>query len=419
MKTIYSSVLTAILLSGLYINAQSKCSTMQILEKRIKQDPALKFRRELSEIETQNLISVSNNFKNTQIVVTIPVVVHVLYNNATQNISLFQILSQIDILNLDFRLLNIDALNGLHPFWPVTADAQIQFCLASRDPSGAPTTGVTRTFTDSISFLGIGSEKYSVTGGINNWDPTKYLNLWVCDLSASGGTLGYAAFPSDLATSPSDDGVVISYTAFGNIGTATAPNNLGRTATHEVGHWLNLSHIWGDAICGDDFVADTEIAEDNNFGCPTFPHNSNSTCGAGPNGEMYMNYMDYVDDYCMVMFTDGQATRMHAALSGDRLGLLSSLGCTPVSGLSEVSLENIFSIYPNPSNTIFTVDAELKKNKNLSIDLCDLLGNKILQFQNVVGFPFQINISDLATGSYFVNFRTANYLITKKVFITK
>ncbi len=291
--------------------------------------------------------------------------------------------------------------------------------MATRDPNGNATSGITRTYTDSLSFVGDGNEKYTATGGKDNWDPTKYLNLWVCDLSASGGTLGYAAFPSDLVSAPDDDGVVISYTAFGDIGTATAPNDLGRTGTHEVGHWLNLRHIWGDTICGDDFVADTEIAEDNNFGCPTFPHNANSTCGSGVDGEMYMNYMDYVDDYCMVMFTFDQGTRMQSALNGDRAGLLTSLGCGSPTGINEVLLQNTFNIYPNPNNGNFIVNAQLTKNENVSISLYNLLGAKIQEFSNVKSYPFQMNLNDLPNGSYFIKFNSGNNTITKKVFISK
>jgi hypothetical protein len=420
MKILYTVLAVGLTLFSLNLQAQSnKCATMQILEQRMKKDPSIQLRMQQSEIETQKWVSANRNAKKAQILVSIPVVVHVLYNNATQNISTAQIQSQIDILNDDFGLLNSDSLDNSHPFWQYTADTEIEFCLATRDPNGNATSGITRTYTDSLSFVGDGNEKYTATGGKDNWDPTKYLNLWVCDLSASGGTLGYAAFPSDLVSAPDDDGVVISYTAFGDIGTATAPNDLGRTGTHEVGHWLNLRHIWGDAICGDDFVADTEIAEDNNFGCPTFPHNANSTCGSGVDGEMYMNYMDYVDDYCMVMFTFDQGTRMQSALNGDRAGLLTSLGCGSPVGINEVLLENTFNIYPNPNNGNFIVNAQLTKTENVSISLYNLLGAKIQEFNNVKSYPFQMNLNDLPNGSYFIKFNSGNNTITKKVFISK
>ncbi len=420
MKILYTTIATGLALFSMNLQAQNnKCATMQILEQRMKKDPSIRLRMQQSEIETQKWVSANRSSKKAQIVVSIPVVVHVIYNNTTQNISTAQIQSQINILNDDFRLLNSDSLDNSHPFGQYTADTKIEFCLATRDPNGNATSGITRTYTDSLSFVGDGNEKYTATGGKDNWDPTKYLNLWVCDLSASGGTLGYAAFPSDLVSAPADDGVVMDYTAFGNIGTATAPNDLGRTATHEVGHWLNLRHIWGDTICGDDFVADTKIAEDNNFGCPTFPHNANSTCGSGADGEMYMNYMDYVDDSCMVMFTFDQGTRMQSALNGDRAGLLTSLGCVSPLAINENFLENTFNIYPNPSNSNFIINAPLAKTENVSISLYNLLGIKIQQFDSVSSYPFQMSLNGLPNGSYYIKFNSGNNAITKKIFLSK
>lgn len=423
MKILNTSLLVGLTLFSLNLQAQSKkCATMKILEQRIQKDPKVRSRMEESEIKTQKWISANGGAKNTKsakMLISIPVVVHVIYNNATQNISTAQIQSQIDILNEDFGLLNSDSLDETHPFWQYTADTGIEFCLASLDPNGNATSGITRTFTNTTSFTGVGDEKFTASGGHDNWDPTEYLNIWVCDLSASGGTLGYATFPSDLASNPNEDGVVINYTAFGDIGTATAPNDLGRTATHEVGHWLNLRHIWGDDICGDDFVADTEIAEGENYGCPTFPHNANSNCGSGADGEMYMNYMDYVVDYCMVMFTYDQGTRMQSALNGDRAALLTSSGCGSTSSVNDVLLENTFDIYPNPNNGNFVVNAKLINSENVNISLYNLLGAKVQEFNNVKIYPFQMNVNDLPNGSYFVKFNSGKNTITKKVFISK
>jgi len=429
MKQTYPLILLFVFLTtGSNFFAQSeKCATMQVLEKRIETDPTTLIRMEQTESQTHAWISENKNIlkhKNqakSGALVTIPVVVHVLYNNATENVSYEQIMSQIDGLNEDFRLLNADSLDDTHPFWWYTADTQIEFCLASVDPNGNATTGITRTFTNVTGFSGDGSEKFTALGGKDNWDPTKYLNIWVCDLSASGGVLGYAAFPSDLTSYPGEDGVVIHYQAFGYIGTAGtggfSANDLGRTGTHEVGHWLNLRHIWGDEICGDDFVPDTQIAEDANYGCPSFPHNPWSTCGSDGDGEMYMNYMDYVDDYCMVMFTYDQGTRMLSTLFGERDGLLTSQGCGTAS-LQEFLPENSFNLYPNPSDGNVVINSQIDGIKDVKISLFDLQGKELQTFENN-SFPFEMNLSNLPNGSYLIKFQTGYQTLTKKLFLSK
>jgi len=256
--------------------------------------------------------------------ITIPVVVHVIYKNSSQNISDAQIFSQIDILNEDFRMNNSDASSVPSAFAGAAADCEIEFCLAVRDPNGNVTTGITRTYTTTSSFSGYTSMKYSSTGGQDAWNTSDYLNIWVCNLAS--GLLGFATFPGGNS---STDGVVCDYAYFGNTGTATSPYDLGRTATHEVGHWLNLYHIWGDSYCGNDYVSDTPKHEESNYGCPSYPHAS-SCSGTGSSGEMFMNYMDYTNDACMFMFSTGQKNRMRATLNGSRSSLLSSLGCQVV-----------------------------------------------------------------------------------------
>ena len=250
-------------------------------------------------------------------VTTVPVVVHVVHRTASENISDAQVKSQIKVLNRDFRAKNTDKSKVPAPFKSLVGDAKIEFELAKKDPDGNTTTGITRTKTTKPFFTINDDVKSTLTGGIEPWDTKKYLNIWVCTLFGSGGTLlGYAQFPG---FPPETDGVVILNTAFGDTGTAQAPFNKGRTATHEVGHYFNLSHIFGESLfatCGDtDFVADTPNQFDSNDGTPSFPR---ITCGNGPNGDMFMNYMDYVDDAAMFMFSKDQVARMQAALTGPR-----------------------------------------------------------------------------------------------------
>ena len=305
------------------------CSSHDHMLAQEAADPAFRQNRQAIEAFTAQYAAQPSANKGAQVIYNVPVVVHVLYNNATSNISDAQINSQLAILNADFQMLNSD--NTLVPaaFSSLKADCQINFCLAQRTPAGAASTGIIRKSTTKSSFsTSTDDAKYSSAGGDDAWDRTQYLNIWVVPGIDGGGILGYAQFPGGPAAT---DGVVIGNKFFGNTGTVTAPYNKGRTATHEVGHWMNLYHIWGDdgsACTGSDLVGDTPNQADENYGCPTFPSVS---CSNGANGDMFMNYMDYTDDACMYMFSAGQKTRMHAVLAtgGSRAGLNTSLGCTP------------------------------------------------------------------------------------------
>jgi len=295
--------------------AQRNCGSTEYLQQQLNADPEIQ--QNMNEIERLTQKYVQTQFKSANAVISIPVVVHVVYNrrSASQNISNAQIASQIAILNQDFRRLNSDANNT----WPQAADSEIEFCLASIDPSGNTTSGITRKRSNKSSFsYSNDGVKFSSSGGTNAWPTSDYLNIWVCNLGS--GLLGYAQFPGGGA---STDGVVVDYAYFGNTGTATAPFDLGRTTTHEVGHWLNLRHIWGDGGCGvDDFCGDTPESDAPNYNCAT-GHVSCLTA------DMVENYMDYSDDACMNLFTTDQKDRMNALFqpNGFRAGLLSSNGC--------------------------------------------------------------------------------------------
>ena len=218
--------------------------------------------------------------------VNIPVVVHVVYSNAQENISDAQINSQIAVLNDDFSATNSDAANTPSEFASLVADSDITFTLAS-----------VQRHSNSKTSWGTNDQVKSTYPPVS---PSTTLNIWVCNIG--GGILGYAQFPGGPSAT---DGVVISPQYFGNTGYVSAPFDKGRTATHEVGHYLNLRHIWGDGRCRqDDFVADTPSSDGPNYGCPSFPTvNCKST-------DMTMNYMDYTNDACMYMFSEGQKSRM-------------------------------------------------------------------------------------------------------------
>ena len=290
------------------------CGVMDVHRRLLTTSPGYAAARSAIENATTQYVAREQRFAG---VAQIPVVVHVVFNTPTQNISQAQIDSQIEVLNRDFRATNTDIGFVPAPFTGLVADSRIEFYLATEDPNGNPTTGVTRTQTTRTSFSTDDAVKSSATGGIDPWPTDRYLNVWVAQLG--GGLLGYAQFPGGPADT---DGVVILHSGFGTNGTAAAPFDLGRTTTHEIGHFLNLFHIWGDdgsGCSGSDEVADTPNQGGPNFGVPTFPKTS---CSNGPNGDLFVNYMDYTDDRGMVMFTNDQVARMEACLDQVRPTLM-------------------------------------------------------------------------------------------------
>jgi hypothetical protein len=345
-----------ILFTGIVFSQKQRCGTDIVNLNRIQQNPSLIKLREQQELALQKSILSSSR---KRINLTIPVVVHVIYNTDLENVSDEQVQSQIDALNRDFNNLNTDSLKTDHAFYPLVGNIGIKFELATKDPSGKITTGITRTKTSKTSWieddLNKDNMKFSNSGGIENWDPKRYLNIYTVRFDDTVGLLGYAYFPEDLANYPETDGVVIDFRCFGTKGTSGiegfTPYNLGRTVTHEVGHWLGLFHIWGDKVfetdkvCGDDKIADTPPAEGDNTGNPVFPFRPNNKCGSDKNGEMYMNYMDYVHDKSMVMFSKGQVTRMTSAINNFRKELLNYIPST-------IKVNNIVINSPN-NDTVF------------------------------------------------------------------
>jgi hypothetical protein len=299
--------------------------------------------KSLSENNPDNILS------NPNATIIIPVVVHVLDNGnpigVGGNISVAQIQSQIDVLNEDFRKLNADRVNTPSAFQPVASDVNFEFRLACIDPNGNATNGITRTLTNIGTFyplphynpqtqsydeVAIGI-KYTSQGGKDAWPTNKYLNIWVCDIHP---IIGYSQYPSDYTLKPNTDGIVVDYAYFGRVGNLATFYDKGRTASHEIGHWLNLLHLWGDAVCGNDFVDDTPQQREENFACPSFPDFSNCP-NNGANGDMFMNFMDYTYDGCMNLFTEGQKLRMRAVFTQG--------------GPRESFINNYFKI--NPFNT--------------------------------------------------------------------
>jgi len=308
-----------------------RCASMDVYEARLAADPSMEtletfeswLQEKMNDPDHDPLAHLRGSL------ITIPVVVHVVHNGQSvgsgANISQAQVESQIDVLNEDFRRMIGTPGHNTHANG---ADIEIEFCLANFDPNG-------NTMVEpGINRVNGGQSTWS-TNQIDNslkpstyWDPTQYLNVWVCNIQ--GGILGYAQFPNSSGLGgmnnnnggASTDGVVIGYQYFGRTGNVTAPYNQGRTSTHEIGHWLGLRHIWGDGGCGvDDYCSDTPEAGDANYGC-----SSNVSCGST---DMIENYMDYSDDVCMNIFTTCQKTRMRTVMSVSprRMELLNSSAC--------------------------------------------------------------------------------------------
>ncbi len=336
-------------------------------------------------------------------VITIPVVVHVLYNTESQNLSEKQVVSQIEVLTKDFRNQNTDRSKLPAWFTGLAADCGIEFKLARTDPRGFATNGILRRKT-SIQFFGTDERvKYTSKGGEDAWDAGKYLNIWVCNLA--GGVIGYSSVTGGPAET---DGIVIHSSAFGIGGNNGGTFNKGRTATHEIGHWLNLRHLWGDASCGDDKVDDTPSQRSPNRGCPS---GKVTSCGTTPNGDLYMNYMDLTNDECMYMFTGGQRERMRSLFlpGGIRHSLVRSNGLAesslPEPGailVDDAGSGKEISVYPNPVSATLTVKTNLPEiTAGRAFTIYNQTGQPV-QYGSFKGRINTVDVSKLAPGIYYL-----------------
>jgi hypothetical protein len=334
--------------------------------------------------------------------ITIPVVVHIVYNTAAENISDAQVESQIGVLNADYQKLNADTNQIPAYYRSLAANCGFRFGLAMEDTNGQATTGIVRTHTNAGSFSINDNMKFTAMGGDDAWDRDRYLNIWVCNLT--GGVLGYSSM---VGGPKATDGVVVLYTAFGTGGTATAPFNKGRTATHEIGHWLNMIHVWGDDSCGNDQVADTPPQQAATYGDPS---GIILSCGNTPYGNLYMDYMDFTDDIGMHLFTYGQRDRMRAlfAPGGFRYPLLSS--DVPVESAARTDSATAetttaggpgLALYPNPVVGVVSVKLSDASGIGGMLDVYNQLGQKVMTMR-VTGLVFQMDVSTLGKGIYFV-----------------
>lgn len=377
-----------------------RCASAQYIDQQKLVDPS--FAKRINSIENfirNQKLATKIAGEGGSLTITIPVVVHIIYGNPLQNISDAQVKSQIDALNRDYRRQNADSINTPSRFKPFAADINIEFALATADPNGRATTGIIRKPTNMRSWSNDDKIKYSSRGGDNAWDSKFYLNIWVGNLYPA---LGYSSLPGSSADK---DGVVISYKAFGTIN-VSSPYDMGRTTTHEVGHWLGLKHPWGDTYCGDDLVDDTPVQGNFTAGCP---NNFRSSCNNGTMGDMYMNYMDYTNDACMNLFTKGQKQRMLALFTngGARNSILSSKGLNVPWTVGAPIVESVvtntaFKFYPNPTNGELTLNFDMNAGwMGTTLSIVNVHGIVVAKVQ-INSKTQKINVSQLNAGMYFI-----------------
>lgn len=415
MKQIY--LILASLISSLTAIAQSipnHCGTASYLNILKTEDPGLESRLQVMEQQTQEYIQNHKAVKSGTVVV-IPVVFHIVYNTASQNLPDGVIQEQMAILNADYAKMNADTVNVPAIWKSIAANTMIQFRLADFDTLGNPTTGIIHTATAVTSFANSPSDhkiNFTTLGGANAWNRNHYLNIWVCNLGT--GILGYTQMPG--AGTASKDGCVINCMAVGKTG-ATAPYNLGRTVTHEVGHWFNLIHTWGDdfGYCyGTDYVADTPNEADANYS--NYPVYTVKTDSCSPNapGFMWQNYLNYTDDAGMCMFTAGQVQRMQAALHGPRDSILTSPAIWPAA-VREIALNTSISVYPTPSTGVVYLKLNNPFGKG-KISVFDISGN--LVYKSVaerLESETILDLGSLSQGVYFLEISSENLSLIKKI----
>lgn len=392
-----SCLIGALLLSvlGFRAEAQISCNSFEYQQTLLHADPSL--RGTIEEIERFIRQSRANATRTDDVqrgehlpLITIPVVVHILYNKPEENITDQQVASQIRILNECFRRLQADSINTPSRFTEIAADCDIEFKLAISDPGRRTTTGIIRKYTPVTKWEADDKVKFSAETGDDAWDSKRYLNIWVCNLNR---TMGYASFPGGPADK---DGVVLSNSAF----------KFNETIVHETGHWLGLHHLWGDANCGDDLVGDTPTQSTFTSGCPT---GIRLSCSKEPAGDMYMNYMDFTSDACTNLFTEGQKMRMRSLFDpgGARFSILTSTGLQKplISGapiMDEPPRWYYANLYPNPASGEVTIDLSYDiRWIGKMLTLTNVHGQSMMQVR-VNTKIMKFDVANLKPGVYFL-----------------
>jgi hypothetical protein len=354
-------------------------------------------------IEADRVIAqyLTNSTTNSRSEIIIPVVVHIVWHDLDEYLSDAIVLSQIETINKDFNAENDNIQGVADEFKSVIGNAGIRFCLAAIDPNGKATTGIVRTKTDKPE-IGLSDDLYfSANGGSDAWNTDKYLNIWVAN---TGNLLsGLGSYPNQ--TLPEKTGVIIHPKYFGVNG--HSKYGLGRVATHEIGHYLGLKHLWADDTdCNtDDDVIDTPPQKEAYVDCPSFPQDGCSE------SEMFMNFMDYVDDPCMAMFTQGQCDRMLATINTYRSGFIgNNVSCLTARNLAY----NPLLIYPNPSSDLFICSYAIAPMQMVRYSLYNAIGQFIKAEEKLVNRNFYIDLQSFPSGLYFLFIENEVYKIAKK-----
>jgi hypothetical protein len=425
---VFSSFLTPALQQAYSQSPQDKCGTMEYFQKQKDSDPGLEAKMLLLEKQTQEWIS--HNYKRSDNpVITIPVVVHILWNTKEQNISNQRVIDQIAITNRDLAGLNYHSMGVFSP--TLKANTGIQLCLARKRPDGTPTDGIERAYTSVASFSMDNTMKHTSSGGLDGWDPTRYFNIWVCNLFYDDGSgyvySGYGQYPGSGINATY--GAVIRYGAFGPSDSTYYRGNGGCT-THEIGHCLSLYHIWGDdtvSCRGSDACPDTP----NQAGRTTGIHTGFLTDACSPSspGVMYMNFMDYSDDIVYANFTPGQTARIQALFAspyGLLLSLAGSDACMPPTSIETPAVQASpeFFLFPNPAKEQTTVTYTLMEPGTMSWTITNILGIEMAgikddQMHAPGTYSIQFDAGNLPRGPSYLTMRTGRFTETRKLLIIR
>ncbi|HLP50949.1 MAG TPA: M43 family zinc metalloprotease [Chitinophagales bacterium] len=411
---------------------QRRCGTFDIIEYREQMAPGYKQRVNACLDNARHIINQNEASRAANdTVYRIQVVFHVVYGTAAENIPDSVILSQVEVLNEDYRRLNADTVNTRQEFLPVAADTKIEFYLAQTDPDGNPTTGITRTAGNGgiIGFNPFQDNVKSEPGGKAPWPTDRYVNIWVCNVLNGFGILGYAFPPSNAPNWPAGSttdsalqGIVLHYPVVGR--NFSDPIDVtvtrGRSLSHEMGHYLGLRHIWGDSVgCNnDDGIEDTPFASDASQ--QTCNLSINSCPDAGTDfQDMIENYMDYSDDRCLNMFTQGQADIMRTMLQTSRAGVATIETTTSIKNAAQ-NFQSV-QVFPNPSTGTVYLNAQLKNGGTYTYQVYNAIGEMLAGEYNLssVYNHRSIDMSAQPAGIYFIKVTSGEQVVVKKVQVTR